>query len=149
MHRFSFCLAAAAVALVCVAVAGVNGDYMPPEPRDDDPKILSRDVKCLGESDNLDYYALSIELTKNNSDVLWRYLVCRATLNEMKSAIKKIDPRKKVEVSGFRMDSKDTKTVPLVKSESYLTELMETVCKYKQYSSRLADVMSLFNPNMY
>lgn len=47
----------------------------------------------------------------------------------MQSAIKKVDPRKKVEVSGFRMDSKDTKTVQLIKSESYLTELMESVCK--------------------
>lgn len=56
--------------------------------------------------------------------------VCKATLVEMKHAISKVDPRKKVEVSGFRMDSKDLKKVPLIQSESYLTELMETVCKY-------------------
>lgn len=59
--------------------------------------------------------------------------VCRATLVEMKTAIKKVDPRKKVEVSGFRMDSKDSKSVQLIKSESYLTELMESVCKYGRY----------------
>lgn len=47
----------------------------------------------------------------------------------MKTAIKKINPSKKVEVSGFRMDSKASKSVQLIKSESYLTELMESVCK--------------------
>lgn len=47
----------------------------------------------------------------------------------MNSAIRKVDPRKKIEVSGFRMESKETKTVQLIRSETYLTELMETVCK--------------------
>lgn len=47
----------------------------------------------------------------------------------MNAAIRKINPRKLVEVSGFRMDAKDVKRVPLVKSESYLTELMESVCE--------------------
>lgn len=55
--------------------------------------------------------------------------MCRATIVEMLRAISKEDPRKKVEVSGFRMDSKDLKTVQLIRSETYLTELMETVCK--------------------
>lgn len=57
--------------------------------------------------------------------------VCRATIDEMLKAIAKVDPRKKVEVSGFRMDSKNLKTVQLIRSETYLTELMETVCKYR------------------
>lgn len=47
----------------------------------------------------------------------------------MNSIIRKVSPRKMVEVSGFRIDSKDVKRVPLVKSESYLTELMESVCE--------------------
>lgn len=48
----------------------------------------------------------------------------------MLKAISKVDPRKKMEVSGFRMDSNNLKTVQLIRSETYLTELMEDVCKY-------------------
>lgn len=48
----------------------------------------------------------------------------------MDKRIKKIDPTKMIEVSGFRMDSKDTKSIPFVKSEMFLTELMEEICKY-------------------
>lgn len=47
----------------------------------------------------------------------------------MDKRIKKIDPTKMIEVSGFRMDSKDTKSIPYVKSEMFLTELMEEICK--------------------
>ncbi|KAJ6628254.1 U4/U6.U5 tri-snRNP-associated protein 1 [Pseudolycoriella hygida] len=70
-----------------------------------DPKIISRNVKCL---------------------------VCQATILEMEKEIKKVDPRKKVEVSGFRMDSdgfSEMKSVQYSKSETYLTELMDTICK--------------------
>lgn len=117
-----------AVLLVC-CIRLINGDYVPPVPRDDDPKIHSRDVKCLGECcypskvlyDNLFVFIQNMAFLS---------AVCRATLVEMKSAIKKVDPRKKVEVSGFRMDSKDTKSVQLIRSESFLTELMESVCEY-------------------
>lgn len=38
-----------AVVLIICCVRLINGDYVPPVPRDDDPKILSRDVKCLGK----------------------------------------------------------------------------------------------------
>lgn len=58
-------------------------------------------------------------------------LVCKVTLKEMLAAIALIDPRKRVEVSGFRIDSKGntiTKTVQYSKSETYLTELAESVC---------------------
>lgn len=47
----------------------------------------------------------------------------------MDKRIKKIDPTKLIEVSGFRMDSKDTKSIPYVKSEMFLTELMEEICE--------------------
>jgi len=81
-------------------------DYEPPTKEyATDPKIISRNVKCL---------------------------VCQATILEMGKAIKKIDPRKKVDVSGFRMDPNgfsETKSVQYSKSETYLTELMETICK--------------------
>lgn len=48
---------------------------------------------------------------------------------EMQNAIKLVDPRKRVEVSGFHMNQV-AKSVQLIKSETYLTELMETICKY-------------------
>lgn len=49
----------------------------------------------------------------------------------MEYAISKQDVRKIAEVSGFRMDSSGNsvgKTIPLIKSEMYLTELMENIC---------------------
>lgn len=67
-------------------------------------KLVSREVKCL---------------------------VCRATVKEMLVAIGKVDPKKRVEVSGFRIDSQGntiTKSVQYSKSETYLTELSEEVC---------------------
>lgn len=61
--------------------------------------------------------------------VSFTFAVCRVTIREMDKRIKKIDPTKMIEVSGFRMDSKDTKSVPFVKSEMFLTELMEEICE--------------------
>lgn len=58
-------------------------------------------------------------------------LVCKATVAEMEYAISLQDARKIAEVSGFRMDSSGNsvgKTIPLIKSEMYLTELMENIC---------------------
>lgn len=51
---------------------------------------------------------------------------------EMQTAIKKMDPRKRVEVSGFHMNQV-AKSVQLIRSETYLTELMETICKYYKF----------------
>ncbi|XP_055850656.1 protein seele-like [Episyrphus balteatus] len=58
-------------------------------------------------------------------------LVCKNTVQEMEDAISKIDPKRVVEVNGFRIDDQGnliTKTAKYSKSETYLTELMETVC---------------------
>lgn len=60
-------------------------------------------------------------------------LVCRATVSEIEDAVSKVDPGKKAEVGGYRLDSKGnaiSKTVPLAKSEMFLTELFENICKY-------------------
>ncbi|CAD7014797.1 unnamed protein product [Ceratitis capitata] len=57
--------------------------------------------------------------------------VCKATVHEMEKAIGKEDPNKTVDVSGFRLDAKGnsiSKSVKLIKSEMYLTELMEKIC---------------------
>lgn len=49
----------------------------------------------------------------------------------MQFAIGKIDPKKRADVGGYRMDSAGEslrRTVRYSKSETYLTELMESIC---------------------
>lgn len=58
--------------------------------------------------------------------------MCKATLAEMLEAISKVDPKKTVEIGGYHLDvgkNDRKKTVQLTKSETYLTDLMETICK--------------------
>lgn len=58
--------------------------------------------------------------------------MCRATVAELEDAVSKVDPKKKASVGGYRLDSEGnaiTKTVQLSKSEMFLTELFETICK--------------------
>lgn len=50
----------------------------------------------------------------------------------MLAVISKVDPKKTVEIGGYRLDvgrNDRRKTVQLSKSETYLTDLMETICK--------------------
>lgn len=57
--------------------------------------------------------------------------VCKATLEELDSAVKKIDPSRKVEVGGYRLDphgNLQQKTVSQAKSEMHLSELADVVC---------------------
>ncbi|XP_034477358.1 protein seele [Drosophila innubila] len=57
--------------------------------------------------------------------------VCKATVQELEEAISKEDAKKMVDVSGFRLDASGnsvTKRVRFIKSEMYLTELMEKIC---------------------
>lgn len=51
-----------------------------------------------------------------------------ATVDEMELAISKVDPKKTISVGNFRFDDGSSKTIPLVKSEMYLTELMDEIC---------------------
>ncbi|KAH8304957.1 hypothetical protein KR044_008267, partial [Drosophila immigrans] len=58
-------------------------------------------------------------------------VVCKATVQELEDAIAKEDSKKMVDVSGFRLDASGnsiTKRVRFIKSEMYLTELMEKIC---------------------
>jgi len=58
--------------------------------------------------------------------------VCKAVVTELEEAIAKEDPHKMADVSGFRLDAQGnsiSKKVRLVKSEMFLTELMEKICK--------------------
>nr|CAD7444079.1 unnamed protein product [Timema bartmani]CAD7451975.1 unnamed protein product [Timema tahoe] len=60
-----------------------------------------------------------------------RCLVCRSVVEEIENIIQKVDPRKKVDVGSYRLDSKGNqkqKSVPYARSEVHLTEVMETVC---------------------
>ncbi|XP_064542382.1 protein seele [Drosophila montana] len=58
--------------------------------------------------------------------------VCKATVQELEDAIAKEDANKKVDVSGFRLDAQGnsiSKRVRYIKSEMFLTELMEKICE--------------------
>lgn len=68
-----------------------------------------------------------------NITKMWFNTVCRATIQEMQNVINKVDPRKKVEISGFRLDgsgSSGTRSVQYSKSETFLSELMESICMF-------------------
>lgn len=65
--------------------------------------------------------------------ILFFISVCKATIDEMLAAIAKVDPKKRADVGGYRMDSEGksvTRTVQYSRSETYLTELMENICMY-------------------
>lgn len=67
------------------------------------------------------------------SELTLLFLVCKATVHEMEDEIAKVDPKKVASVGGFRLDEHGnavSKRVKLAKSEMYLTELMENICKY-------------------
>ncbi|XP_075166419.1 canopy family protein seele [Haematobia irritans] len=58
--------------------------------------------------------------------------VCKAVVNEMEEEIGKVDPKKKIEVSGFRLDAHGNavgKSVPMAKSEMFLSEVMDNICE--------------------
>ncbi|XP_065367985.1 protein seele [Calliphora vicina] len=57
--------------------------------------------------------------------------VCKAVVQEIEDEVSKVDPAKRVDVSGFRLDASGnaiSKSVPMAKSEMFLTEVMEKIC---------------------
>lgn len=53
-------------------------------------------------------------------------------MEEIDNELSKIDPKKTVEVSGYRLDAKgnaNVKTVPQTKSEIFLSELLDSICE--------------------
>lgn len=64
--------------------------------------------------------------------------VCRALVDEVEFEIRKIDPKKTIQVGSFRVDSKGnqgTYEKPYARSEVHLLELFEHVCeKFKDYA---------------
>ncbi|KAM3929113.1 protein canopy homolog 1 [Leptodactylus fuscus] len=63
---------------------------------------------------------------------------CRAMVDELLYEIKKVSPTKTIDVGSFRINPDGTQVqnkVPLVKSEVYLTEVLEGICeKMDDYS---------------
>ncbi|XP_056634173.1 protein seele [Diorhabda sublineata] len=60
-----------------------------------------------------------------------RCLVCEKSIYEINREVNKLDPNKKVDVGGYRLDAQgnyEHKTVPQTKSELALSEIIEGVC---------------------
>ncbi len=58
-------------------------------------------------------------------------LVCTRLVEEMQKNISQIDEKKKINVGGFRLDDQGNyseKIVPYMRSEIFLTELMDNIC---------------------
>ncbi|KAM4687252.1 protein canopy homolog 1 [Discoglossus pictus] len=57
---------------------------------------------------------------------------CRALVDELLYEIRKVNPKKTIDVGSFRISPDGTQErskVPLAKSELYLTEVMENICE--------------------
>lgn len=58
--------------------------------------------------------------------------VCKAVVSEIEEEVAKVDPKKKIDVSGFRLDSDGNsvgKSVIMAKSEMFLSEVMDKLCE--------------------
>ncbi|XP_046829971.1 protein seele [Vespa crabro] len=61
-----------------------------------------------------------------------RCLVCRATIDELKTELGKIDPSIEIEVGNYRMDAKGnsiTKKVSKARSEIHISETIDEICE--------------------
>ncbi|XP_029560793.1 protein canopy-1 [Salmo trutta] len=77
--------------------------------------------------------AMSIltETTEGKKDKVLYCSACRAIVDELNYSISQIDPKKTIHVGGFRLNpdgSLTDKKVPLARSESNLSELLDGVC---------------------
>ncbi|XP_028327714.1 protein canopy-1 [Gouania willdenowi] len=57
---------------------------------------------------------------------------CRAIVDELNYSISQVDPKKTINVGSFRLNPDGTmsdKKVPLARSETHLSELLESVCQ--------------------
>ncbi|KAJ9586279.1 hypothetical protein L9F63_020073 [Diploptera punctata] len=60
-----------------------------------------------------------------------RCLVCRNVIEEIDNIIQKVDPKKTIEVGGYRLDAagnQKQKTVSYARSEMHISEVLDTVC---------------------
>ncbi|KAL0966097.1 hypothetical protein UPYG_G00290890 [Umbra pygmaea] len=75
--------------------------------------------------------SILMEPTEGKKDKVLYCSACRAIVDELNYSISQIDPKKTIHVGGFRLNpdgSLTDKKVPLARSESNLSELLEGVC---------------------
>ncbi|CAB1326259.1 unnamed protein product, partial [Coregonus sp. 'balchen'] len=75
--------------------------------------------------------SILIETTEGNKDKVLYCSACRAIVDELNYSISQIDPKKTIHVGGFRLNpdgSLTDKKVPLARSETNLSELLDGVC---------------------
>ncbi|KAK9539569.1 hypothetical protein VZT92_004668 [Zoarces viviparus] len=68
---------------------------------------------------------------------------CKAIVDELNYSISQVDPKKTVNVGGFRLNPDGTmkdKKVPLARSETHLSELLDGVC------NSMSDYASMWTP---
>ncbi|TRY99677.1 hypothetical protein DNTS_027996 [Danionella cerebrum] len=90
-------------------------------------------MPCI-EQISLVLVAVSVLLgaSESKKDEVLYCSACKAIADEMNYSISQTDPKMMINVGGFRLKPDGTmmdKKVPLVRSETYLTELLEEVCK--------------------
>uniref|UniRef100_A0A4W6CVP8 Canopy FGF signaling regulator 1 n=1 Tax=Lates calcarifer TaxID=8187 RepID=A0A4W6CVP8_LATCA len=75
--------------------------------------------------------SLFISSGKGKRDKVLYCSACKAIVDELNYSISQVDPKKTINVGSFRLNPDGTmkdKKVPLVRSETYLSELLEGVC---------------------
>ncbi|KAG7266792.1 hypothetical protein CRUP_034607 [Coryphaenoides rupestris] len=75
--------------------------------------------------------SLLISWSHQKKDPVLYCSACRAIANELSYSISQVDPKKMINVGSFRLNADGTlndKKVPLARSETYLSELLEEVC---------------------
>ncbi|XP_034039798.1 protein canopy-1 [Thalassophryne amazonica] len=66
-------------------------------------------------------------------DTLLYCSACKAVVDELNYAVSQVDPKKTINIGSFRLDPDGTmkdKKVPLARSETHLSELLEGVCDH-------------------
>ncbi|KAF1383239.1 hypothetical protein PFLUV_G00129670 [Perca fluviatilis] len=72
-----------------------------------------------------------ISSSQGKRDKMLYCSACRAIVDELNYSISQVDPKKTINVGGFRLNPDGTmkdKKVPLARSETHLSELLEGVC---------------------
>ncbi|XP_043920717.1 protein canopy homolog 1 [Protopterus annectens] len=79
-----------------------------------------------------------LSMVEGKKDLLLYCGACKALVSELEYDISKLDPKKTIQVGSFRLNPDGTQTrkeIPLARSETHLTELLENVCtKMSDYS---------------
>ncbi|XP_037035135.1 protein canopy homolog 1-like isoform X2 [Bradysia coprophila] len=101
---------------------------------DDEGTLNANDVgNSNGNNEGADGGLLK-HYESEESKLILKCFVCRSIIDTMLYEIKKVNPRKRIEVSA-------TKSILYSKSESYLAELMEDLCEYQDTFATLRQVL--------